>query len=371
MSNAKTEVSKLFALADVKINGSRPWDIQVHDERFYQRVLSDGALGVGESYMDCWWDCKDLADMSFRTQRANLDRKLKPTFGLAFAAIQAKLFNLQSKARAKRDVQYHYNIGNDLYKAMLDKNMQYTCGYWKNAKNLDKAQEDKLKLICEKLKLKPGMTVLELGGGFGGLARYIAKNYKCKVISYNISKEQISYAREICKGLPVTIVESDYRDAKGVFDRVVSIGMMEHVGYKNHRALMRAAHRCLKDDGLFLLHTISSNVTIKRATPWVDKYIFPGAVIPSITQIGQAIEGLFVMEDWHNFGAYYAPTTVAWWNNFNKHWPKLRDKYGERFYRMWKFYLLMGSGIARARNVGLWQIVLSKKGVLGGYQSVR
>lgn len=367
----KKQVEALFSKADVQINGKRPWDIKVHDERFYQRVLSDGQLGVGESYMDGWWDCDDMPEMSFRVYRAGLETQIKPTWGLGLAMLEAKFLNLQTKSRASKDVQYHYNIGNDLYKAMLDKRMVYTCGYWKNAKNLNEAQEAKLDLVCKKIGLKKGDKVLDIGCGWGSFAKYAAEKYGAHVVGITIAKEQVELARELCKGLPVEIRLQDYREINEKFDHIISLGMFEHVGYKNFREYMKVVHRCLNDDGLFLLHTIASHVTIKRATPWVDKYIFPGAVIPSITQMGQAIEGLFVMEDWHNFGSYYANTTLAWWNNFNKAWPKLQDKYGERFYRMWKFYLLMGSGIAKARGVGLWQIVLSKKGVLGGYNSIR
>ncbi len=367
--NAKGKVREILAIAGITINGNRQWDIRVHDERFYQRVLADGSLGLGEAYMDGWWDCKKLDEFFARIVDAELEKKVKPA-GLIWHAFKARILNMQTKRRSRTVAEQHYDLGNELYTYMLDKNMQYTCGYWKNAKTLDKAQEDKLRLICEKLKLKPGMTVLELGGGFGGLARYIAKNYKCKVVSYNISREQVAYAQEICKGLPVRIVESDYRNAKGLFDRVVSIGLTEHVGYKNHRTLMRVAHRCLKNDGLFLLHTIGRNTSATHADPWINKYLFPHGVLPSVKQLSTAAEGLFVMEDWHNFGAYYEKTLLAWFSNFDRNWPKLKAQYGDRFYRMWKYYLLSCAGAFRVRSMQLWQIVFSKKGVPGGYQRV-
>jgi len=367
----KRQVENLFALADVKINGTRPWDIKVHNNQFYSRVLADGAMGVGESYMDGWWDCEDMAEMSFRTQRADLENKMKPGAGFVFALLQAKLFNMQNRARAKRDMHHHYDIGNDLYKLMLDKRMVYTCAYWKNAKTLDEAQEAKLDLVCKKIGLKKGMSVLDIGCGWGSFAKFAAEKYGAKVVGITIAKEQLTLARELCKGLPIEIRFQDYRDVQEKFDRIVSIGMFEAVGPKNHRDYFKMARRCLKDGGLFLLHTLGSNVSIEAASPWVDKYIFPGAVVPSIKQVGAAIEKLFVMEDWHNFGQYYALTTVAWWNNFSKHWSKIRAKYGERFYRMWRFYLLMGSGVVKARQMQLWQIVLSKDGIVGGYESVR
>jgi cyclopropane-fatty-acyl-phospholipid synthase len=265
----------------------------------------------------------------------------------------------------------HYDLGNDFYSDMLDKRMQYTCAYWKNAKSLDEAQEHKLDLICKKLQLKKGDTVLELGCGWGGFARYASEKYGCKVTGYNISKEQVRFAREYCKGLPVEIIEADYRDAKGLFDKVVSIGLCEHVGYKNYRNLMQVAHKCLKNKGLFLLHTIGRNTSLKSLEPWMNKYIFPNAMLPSVKQLSIASEGLFLLEDWHNFGRDYDKTLMAWNENFEKNWSKHKSKYGDRFYRMWKYYLLLCAGAFRADYNRLWQIVFSKGGLPGKYDSVR
>jgi len=371
MTSPKSKVQELFSYADIKINGNRPWDIQVHDEQFYQRLLADGELGFGESYMDGWWDCPKLDECSSRIHRAELGKKVKGKWMYVLPAIGSKILNLQNKFRARRDVGSHYNVGNDLYCAMLDKRMVYSCGYWKNVKTLDKAQEDKLDLVCKKIGLKPGMTVLDIGCGWGSFAKYAAEKYKVKVLGITISKEQVKLARELCKDLPVEIRFQDYRDINQKFDRIVSLGMFEHVGPKNYRKFMKVAHRCLKDDGLFLLHTLGSKVSNTYSSSWSNKYIFPGAVMPSIKQIGKAIENLFVMEDWHNFGQYYNKTVLAWWHNFNKNYKKLKLKYDKRFYRMWKFYLLAGAGTARSRHSQVWQIVLSKKGIMGGYQSIR
>lgn len=365
----KNKVQELLNLAGIKINGTNPWDIQVHNEKFYARVLSGGILALGESYMDGWWDCKELDVFFDKVISARLDKKVRMSFALT--VLKSKVINLQSKKTLKDSIHRHYDIGNELYTNMLDKNMQYTCGYWKNAKNLDQAQINKLKLICEKLHLKPGMSVLELGGGFGGLARFIAKEYKCTVVSYNISKEQIKYGREICKGLPVTFMEQDYREAKGTYDRVVSVGMCEHVGYKNYRSFMELIDRCLKDDGLCLVHTIGGNVSVHANDEWTEKYTFPNSMLPSAKQLTVAYEGILVMEDWHNFSSDYDPTLMGWYNNFVKNWPKIKHLYDDRFYRMWSFYLLMCAGSFRSRKNQLWQIVFSKNGVRGGYKSVR
>jgi len=368
----KQTLTHLFSLADVQINGNRPWDIQVHNPKFYQRVLAESDMGLGEAYMDGWWDCKRIDLLIEKILRANLEKRIKNKKSLIWFALKAKLINRQNKSRSLKVAKEHYDLDNKLYEFMLDKNMQYTCGYWRKAKNLEKAQEDKLDLVCRKLQLKKGDKVLELGSGFGGFARYAAKKYGCHVTCYNISKEQVEYARKICKGLPVDIKLADYRNVKGKFDKIASIGLCEHIGRKNYRDFMKLANRCLKPGGLFLLHTIgwgSSQKTSSRS--WLDKYIFPGGEIPSVKQLAEAADHLLVMEDWHNFGADYALTLMAWYNNFTKNWDKLKKDYDERFYRMWTFYLLMCAGVFRSRKGQLFQVVLSKGGVKGGYRSVR
>lgn len=371
MFAAERKIKELFALADIKVNGSRAWDIKVNNPRFYRRVLADSSLGLGEAYMDGWWDCKAIDQFFFRVLRADLGSKIKPNAKLVLEILKAKLFNLQSKSRAFIVGEKHYDIGNDLYAAMLDKRMTYTCAYWNNAKNLGDAQEEKLDLVCRKLNLKPGQKVLDIGCGWGSFAKYAAEKYKAKVVGITVSKEQVKLAKELCKGLPVEIRLQDYRDVNEKFDHIVSLGMFEHVGHKNYRTYMEVASRCLKDDGLFLLHTIGSSTSVVKSEPWMEKYIFPGGMLPSPQQIAHAVEGLFTIEDWHNFSAYYDRTVMAWFKNFDSHWGELKHAYSERFYRMWKYYLLSCAGGFRSRYNQLWQIVLSKNGVLGGYQSIR
>lgn len=369
-SRLRGRIESLLALADVRIDGARPWDIGVHNERLYARVLAEGALGLGESYMDGWWDCERLDQFFQRILRARLDRRVRPTRELISVA-RAKLINLQKPSRAFEIGQRHYDIGNDLYERMLDARLIYSCGYWKNASTLDEAQEAKLDLVCRKLYLAPGMRVLDIGCGWGGTARFAAERYGVEVVGITVSEEQAQYARDMCRGLPVEIRLQDYRDVQGAFDRVLSLGMFEHVGCKNHRTYMRLVRDRLKEDGLFLLHTIGGNRSVTRANPWTDRYIFPNSVLPSVAQIAGAAEGLFVLEDWHSFGADYDRTLMRWHANFEAAWPELKDRYGERFGRMWRFYLLSSAGGFRARTNQLWQIVLSPRGVLGGYTPLR
>jgi len=364
--SARQKVESLLHVADVEIGGSRPWDIEVHDERFFRRVLGEGSLGAGEAFMDGWWDVDRLDECFARLLAARLDRKIrKPS--LLFHVLLSRLTNPQSRSRSRRVAEQHYDLSNRLYEAMLGPTMQYTCAYYGAdgaEATLDQAQRAKLSLIARKLHLEPGMRVLELGGGFGELARFLAAEHGCEVVSYNISRRQVEYARRICEGLPVEIRQQDYRDAvqeSEPFDRVASIGLMEHVGPKNHRAFFELIQSSLKAGGLALVHTIGGNESRARIDPWITRYIFPGGVIPSAAQLTRAQEGLFVLEDWHNFGPDYDRTLMGWAANFEAAWPELKESEGldERFYRMWRYYLMSCAGAFRARGLNLWQLVLS------------
>jgi Cyclopropane fatty acid synthase and related methyltransferases len=199
---------------------------------------------------------------------------------------------------------------------MLDIRMVYSCGYWKGTSDLDKAQEQKLDLICRKIGLTRGDRVLDIGCGWGGFVQFAADRYGCRCVGLTLSAPQADYAAARCAGLPVEITTGDYRqltvDSAGVFDKIVSVGMFEHVGPQNYRTFMETVRPLLADNGLCLLHTIGDNRSKVRADPWLDRYIFPNGVAPSVEQIGRAIEGLFVMEDWHNFGSDYYKTLMAW-----------------------------------------------------------
>lgn len=369
---AKNITHELLQIAGIHINGNNPWDIHIYNENFYSRVLRKGALGLGESYMDAWWDCTHLDEFFNRILRAQVENKLRKSPYILLKLFIAKLLNFQTEKRAYDVGKKHYDLGNVLFEHMLDSRMNYTCGYWKNATTLEDAQLAKLDLVCQKLMLKPGMRLLDIGCGWGGLAKYAAENYGVEVVGVTISQQQMEYAQQKCRGLPVEIRFQDYRQVKEKFDRIASLGMFEHVGHLNYRTYLKIAHDCLADDGLFLLHTIGSNFSYFKTNEWTDKYIFPNGVLPSIAQIGKAAEHLFVMEDWHNFGADYDKTLLAWRNNFvNAFETKLKSQYDERFYRMWNYYLLSCAGSFRARDLQLWQIMLSKKGYAGGYQSVR
>jgi cyclopropane-fatty-acyl-phospholipid synthase len=371
MASARAFVTELLKKADVEIGGTRPQDIVVHDERLFNRVIRYGTLGLGEAYMDGWWEASALDVFIYKVLISHVDKEVKINFASVSAIVKAFFFNQQSRSGATKVAKEHYDLSVELYMSFLDPYNQYTCGYFKNTENLAVAQEQKLDLICKKLQLKKGERVLDIGCGWGGFAKYAAERYGVRVTGITLSKEQLAYATEFTKGLDVELRLQDYREVNEPFDKILSCGMIEHVGPKNYREKMEMVNRCLEDDGLFLLHTIGYKTSKLTGDPWINKYIFPGGVLPSLAQIGKATEGLFIVEDLHNFGADYDTTLMAWFKNFDAAWPKLKGKYDERFYRMWKYYLLTCAGVFRAREAQLWQIVLSKDGVPGGYKSVR
>jgi len=360
MSGDESTVKYLFSLSGVTINGNQPFDIQVHDQRFYSRVLAKRELGLGESYMDGWWDAKRLDQLMSHVLAIDPRNNLKISPVMVRSFLKAKIQNRQTIIKASQNASHHYDIGNDLYQRMLDKRMIYSCGYWLNAKNLDEAQEDKLDLICRKLHLKIGMTLLDIGCGWGGFAEYASRKYGVKVTGITPAAEQVKIAKQRTKGLPVTILQKDYRQMSGSFDRIVSIGMLEHVGPKNYKTFFNLCHKMLKEGGLMLHHTIGNIGTQPEIDPWIDKYIFPGGVLPTIDQISRATKGILVIEDIHNFGPDYDKTLMAWYKNFTAHYPEIKGEYDNRFYRMWSYYLLSCAGAFRTRQIQLWQIVMRK-----------
>jgi cyclopropane-fatty-acyl-phospholipid synthase len=319
------------------------------------------------------WDCERLDEFFTAVLRADLDRRAlgAARLRLALAALRARFSNLQSRARAFEVGERHYDIGNDVFEAMLDRRMIYSCAYWADATTLDAAQEAKLDLICRKLQLAPGERLLDIGCGWGGLARYAAERHGVSVTGITVSKEQAELARGRCRGLPVEIRVEDYRSLQGRYDKIVSVGMFEHVGRKNYAVYFDTARRLLGGEGLMLLHTIGTWVHTEALDPWVERYIFPNGQLPAPAELAAAIEARFVIEDWHNFGPDYDRTLMCWWENFDAAWPRLRARYGERFYRMFKYYLLACAGLFRSRQGQLWQLVLSPRERANAYRSVR
>jgi cyclopropane-fatty-acyl-phospholipid synthase len=357
--------------ADIRIGGNRPWDLRVIDERLFSAIARRGATGLGDAYVDGWWECERLDEFFHRVMRARLPHKLRWHPYVVATYLRDLLVNAQTRNRAFRNARAHYDLGAPLFEAMLDPHMAYSCGYWRGVSTLHEAQTAKLDLVCRKLGLGSGMSVLDIGCGWGSFVKYAGQNHNVSCTGVTVSNDQAQYARNRCSALDVEIILDDYRSMNRQFDRIASIGMFEHVGNKNHRTFMKTAHRCLKDDGLFLLHTFAVRESFPNRThcevDWIERHIFPGLVVPSMKQIGAAVDGLFVIEDVENFGSDYDPTLMAWHENFEQHWPELSRLYDERFHRMWRYYLMICAAAFRSRDYQLWQFVLSKRGVPGGY----
>jgi cyclopropane-fatty-acyl-phospholipid synthase len=371
--NPPRVLADLLSRADVHFNGTRPWDLRVNDQRLYRRLLTEWSLGAGEAYVEGDWDCERLDMLFERLLRAELDRTAPGTakFKLIVESLRQRLFNRQKASRAHQVGERHYDVGNDVFEAMLDSRMMYSCGYWEHACDLEQAQEHKLAMICRKLELRHGDTLLDIGCGWGGLARYAAERHGVHVTGVTISKEQLALARERCAGLPVTLELQDYRSLQGRFDKVVSVGMFEHVGVKNYASYFDTVHRLLAPDGLFLLHTIGNDRRAPHTDPWIERYIFPNGKLPSPAELASAVEGRFLVEDWHNFGPDYDRTLMAWAERFEAAWPRLSAHYDEAFHRMFRYYLLSCAGFFRSRQGQLWQLVLSRPERRDVYRSFR
>ena len=311
MSRAQNLLSDVLAAADIRINGDRSWDITVHDDRFFGRVLASGTLGFGESYMEGWWDCEALDEMSERAIGAGLDQRFAFRLPNLWTFVTALAMNRQTRRRSRKVGRVHYDLSNDFFEAMLDPNMQYSCALFGNSDDLSAAQLRKLEWICQRLRLRPGLRLLDIGCGWGGLVRYAALNYGCRVVGITISRAQFDYAQQWCRGLDIEIQLRDYREVTGRFDRVVSVGMIEHVGHKNYRTYFRRAARLLECDGLFLCQGICRNFSRVGGDPWIERYIFPNSRLPSSAQLIRATEGVFILEDLKNIGPNYDRTLLA------------------------------------------------------------
>jgi cyclopropane-fatty-acyl-phospholipid synthase len=357
-----TRIQEILAEADVQINGDRPWDIAVHNPGFYARVLRQGSLGLGESYMDGWWDCPQLDQFFHHIFLTDLEHRAARSWRTVALILMSYLFNPQTKSRSTKVARQHYDLGNDLFQHMLDRRMVYSSGRWEHASNLDEAQEAKLSFVCRKLELEPGMQVLDIGCGWGGFAKFAAERHGVHVLGVTLSQSQVELGGKLCADLPVELRLQDYREVRGSFDRVVSLGMLEHVGVKNYRTFFKTVRAALGAKGKFFLSTIGVTRSVRVTDPWIERYIFPNSHLPSMAQIGDAIRGLFLVEEWRNWGPDYDRTLMAWHRNFEAYKEKVVAKYGERFYRMWRYYLLVSAASFRSRRLQVWKILLSPIG---------
>jgi cyclopropane-fatty-acyl-phospholipid synthase len=363
--------------ADVRFNGERPWDLRVHNPSLFSELLGNGSLALGNSYVRGDWDCDQLDELIRRLLLARGNRPLSKRAQLQslMQLLKERVTNPQSLRRAFVVGEQHYDIDPRVYAAMLDPHMTYSCGYWHQAQDLNSAQEQKLRLICEKLELRPGHSLLDIGCGWGSLAAFAARHYGVEVVGITVSVQQAAFIREQHGELPIQVAVCDYRRLDEItqqqFDRVASIGMYEHVGRRNDRTFHQVIHRALRDDGLALLQTIGSDRTTDQTDAWIDTHIFPGGRLPSAQQLCRGVEPFFLIEDWENFGLDYDRTLMAWWQNFDANWPSLQRDINGDFYRFWRYYLLSCAGFFRSRIGQLWQVVLSKPQRQQSYRSWR
>lgn len=348
--------------AGIHVNGPASHDIRVHDKRFYWRTLAHGSLGFGEAFMDGWWSCEDLEEMVFRLIRSEVRRRAYRHPGAVALEWLNRIRNDQNRRRSLRAPRRHYDFDNEMFQAFLGRYMNYSCGYYAGTGDLDEAQILKMDIICRKLDLQPGEHLLDVGGGWGEFALYAAKHYGVHVTSVNISEEQMRFARRRCAGYDVDVVRSDYRDIAGQYDKVAAIAMFPHVGHRNHRTFMQAMYRALKPGGTFLIESTMNTATTTAGDPWIDRYIFPGLLMPSGSQICAAMEGLFVIEDLHNFGPHYVKTLRAWNANFQNAWGRFAARHDERVRRMFEYFFLISAALFRARTMEYWHLVLTRQG---------
>ncbi len=365
----KPLLESLLEGSGVKLDGGRPWDIRVRNDRLYRRALR-GSLGIGESYMAGDWDCEALDELFRRVLTSDAQQRPLIRAAGALKALQSRLMNLQTKRRSRAVAEEHYDIDHRMYAMFLGPWNQYTCCFFDGTTDLERAEVTKLEMLCDKLELKAGERLLDIGCGWGGFAKYAARTRGCEVTGISLSEEQIRYAIEFTKGLPVTIRKLDYRDLpeSGLppFDKISIVGMLEHVGYKNYPGIMAVVHQMLRPDGLFLLHTIGNCEKTTVVDPWIEKYIFRNSMAPAMSQLADAAEGKFVIEDWENYGHHYAPTLQAWYERFNANWDRIRAlptprPFDERFRRLWNYYLMSSKAAFEVEKLHLWQLVMTRR----------
>ncbi len=339
-------------------DGRQTWGLQISDSAVRRRIQRLGIVALGETYEQGHWQCDNLEDFMYQVFTGSpLTLSLAAWSKLLLAALDQRLFNRQNGRGAFNIGLKHYDLGNDLFRCMLDSSMTYTSGYWAHATTLDEAQKAKLDLICRKLNLRPGQRVLDIGCGWGNFAHFAATNYGAHVTGLTVSQEQARFAQERCRDLPVEIRLQDYRTFRESFDHVVSIEMIEAVGRKNLPAYFKTIDSVLKNDGLAVVQVISGDTLsstsdrgLDQYILWLVKYIFPDGYLPKQHELVPPRSTQLAIEDWHRFHDDYPKTLRAWSDRFNQNWRQLAAQYDDAFHRRWNFYL---SGCAAAFRAGL------------------
>lgn len=361
-----------FERAGITIGGHAAHDLRVLDPSFFRRIAMNPAYELGQTYVDGLWECDAIDRMMTKLLAAGVGQSFEHGRQFFVRSLVAKAHNLQSRLRAKIVIDRHYDLGDELFAAMLDESMAYTCAIFETPEtSLADAQQAKMRVLCNKLELASGETFLDIGCGWGGLLDHAARVNGARVTGITISKNQHATATERVRHHPGASVRlMDYRDLPKQGERyakVAAVEMIEAVGPKNYETFFRSVHDVMEPGGRFVLQCFISHRSVYVCNEWFDRHIFPNGVSPSLAFLSRASESTFgapsVIED---IGLHYDPTLMAWNDNFEAAYPSLvRYGYDERFRRMWRFYLTSLAGVFRAKHLRCYQIVYEKPGHRG------
>lgn len=355
----KLTLTTLLREANIEPNGASPWDPQIKDERFYRTVLLRGSVGLGDAYLNGWWECADISGFILRIIKSGIHLRV-PRVDIFLRRLRFGLIDAQNRIRSKRVAELHYDEDPYIFEVMLGSTNSYTCARWKGVITLDAAQQQKMDLLCKKAGLSSGMTVLDIGSGWGGFLAYAAERYQVRGIGLTISKTQLDYARKRYGNLPVEFRLQDYRDFVGGVDAVVSICVIEHVGSDHYREYFQKVRETLtREDGFFAMQCILACDTQARMDPWTEKHIFPNGILPTLERIENAVEGILHIVDREFFRDDYVRTFSAWYENLVRNKNAIIARCGVRYFRKYEYYLCLYIAGFGSGRIDVGQFVLS------------